>query len=192
MEAGQPGGRGRHVQHPSLTPSAHARSTCYTEGRSRRAARREGQARGSHLHDVAAGVALGEVAVGVGGAVPPLPDALALALPALGVAARAHPHQVVRREPHPLVHLEVLGHGRKLLSSQHRPLAATAGWPPDAHHATAMNDRQARRAAGAETPHDGGERAKQTLAAMRLLEWAVLRTVLLLADEHVVRGARPS
>ena len=72
---------------------------------------------GPHLHDVSAGVPLGQVAVGVGRAVAALPDALAAALLALVVAGGAHPHQVVRREAHPAMLLKVLCNRRKLLRS---------------------------------------------------------------------------
>jgi hypothetical protein len=58
--------------------------------------------RAARLDDVGARVAGGEVAVGVGRAVAPLVDALALALVAVAVRLRADPHDVVRRELGPV------------------------------------------------------------------------------------------
>ncbi len=58
--------------------------------------------RGSNLDDVLAGVAGEEVAIGVGGAVAAVVDALGLALIGGAVGLGAHPHDVVRREARPV------------------------------------------------------------------------------------------
>lgn len=58
--------------------------------------------RGSNLDDVLAGVAGEEVAIGVGGAVAAVVDALGLALIGGAVGLGAHPHDVVRRKARPV------------------------------------------------------------------------------------------
>ena len=68
----------------------------------------------AHLHNVPARVSGLQVAVGVGGAVAAVVDALALALVALAVGLRADPHDVVRREARPVA-LQLPRHRHKLL-----------------------------------------------------------------------------
>lgn len=71
----------------------------------------------AHLHDVPSRVSGLQIAVGVGGAVAAVVDALALALVALAVGLRADPHDVVRREPRPVA-LQLPRHRHKLLQPE--------------------------------------------------------------------------